>query len=232
MKLKIQTIGAAVSTLAFAGLLMGQTAPSFAQSSSKSSGSSMSGSSSKSSGSSMSGSSTSSMASGNSSMQMAKLSILSPGQGDTIPSDHYVVELKITVPASDVKAIPVKPAFVTPTNPHFKPGANFYFPGLVVTDTGSIAKIGGPMRNIAGLFQVIGVRHDLSGNEVIDVDWFVGKPLFSGNSMPCLRAWVVKGKAPAMVSMNPTNMDIGQNVKGMMPISNVAKTDFYTAKGM
>lgn len=229
MKLKIQTIGAAVSTFAFAGLLMGQTAPSFAQSSSNSksnsSSSSMNSSSSMSSGS-------STMASGNSSMQMAKVAILSPGQGDTIPSSHYVVELKITVPANDVKAIAVKPAFVTPTNPHFKPGRSVYFPGLVVTDTGTVAKVGGPMRNIAGLFQVIGVRHNLSGSEIIDVDWFVGKPLFSGNSMPCIRAWVVKGKAPSMIPMNPTNMDIGKKMKGMTLISNVAKTDFYTAKGM
>ncbi len=163
--------------------------------------------------------------------QMAEARIVSPTQGNTVPPDMYVVGVQITIPAKYVKDITVHPALVTPTSTYFKPGANHYFPGLVVTDTGASSKIGGPMKNIAGLFQVIGVRWNLSGSEVIDAEWLVGKPLFSSLKMPCIRAYVVKGMAPAAVTAEPTNMNIGAPFHGMTLASNVAKVDVYTGSG-
>ncbi len=160
--------------------------------------------------------------------QMATVKITSPTQGNTVPPDMYVVGVQITVPAQYAKDVTVHPAFVTPTSKYFKPGPNYYFPGLVVTDTGTTGKIGGPMKNIAGLFQMIGVRWNLAGSEVIDAEWLVGKPLFSTVKMPCLRAYVVKGAAPAVLPANPANTDIGTAFHGMTLLSNVAKIDFYT----
>ncbi|MCY0869864.1 MAG: hypothetical protein OWT27_04650 [Firmicutes bacterium] len=160
--------------------------------------------------------------------QMAETKLLSPQQGDMIPKDHYVVEVQFTVPRAYAKDIPVMPAFVTPSSPYFKAGPNHFLPGLVVTDTGTAKKLGGAMRNLAGLFQIVGMQWNLSGSEVITADWFVAKPLFSAIPMACIRAYLVKGMAPAMVPMNPTNMDIGTAMHGMTLISNVAKTDFYT----
>ena len=66
------------------------------------------------------------------------------------------------------------------------------------------------------------------GSEVITADWVVAKPLFSAISMSCIRAYVVKGTAPDMISTNPTNMNIGQAFRGLTLASNVSKTDFYT----
>jgi len=160
--------------------------------------------------------------------QLAETALLSPQQGDMIPKDHYIVEVQFTVPRAYAKDIPVMPAFVTPSSPFFKAGPNHYFPGLVVTDTGTAKTLGGAMRNLAGLFQIVGMQWNLSGSEVITADWFVAKPLFSAIPVACIRAYLVKGMAPAMVPMNPTNMDIGTPMHGMTLISNVAKTDFYT----
>ncbi len=160
--------------------------------------------------------------------QVAQVSIVAPLQGDTIPSDHYAIEVQITVPKSEVGKIPVTPSFISPTSPNFKAGASQAFPGLVVTDTGTAQKVGGPQKNLAGLFQIIAVRHNLAGDEVVDADWFVGKPLFSMNNMPCIRAYVVTGKAPDTIAANPTNKDIGMNFHGFTPLSNIAKTDVYT----
>lgn len=169
---------------------------------------------------------------GNKNQQMAQVKLIAPEQGNTIPGAGYAVEVQVTIPAAYAKKISVTPAFVTSASPYFKPGASHYFPGLVVTDTGTVSKVGGPDKNLAGLFQIIGVRWNLDGSEVIDADWYVLKPLFSNVGMPCIRAYVVQGTAPDVVPANPTNMDIGNMFHGMTLVSNVAKTDFYTQQGM
>ncbi|KYP79632.1 hypothetical protein [Ferroacidibacillus organovorans] len=165
-------------------------------------------------------------------MQMAQVKVVSPQQGDKIPGSGYTVEIQITIPAAYAKKIPATSAFVPPTSPYFKAGASHFFPGLVVTDTGTVAKVGGASKNLAGLFQIIGVRWNLAGSEVINADWYVVKPLFSNLAMPCIRAYVVSGTAPSSVAANPTNMNIGTAFHGMTLVSNVAKTDVYTNSGM
>lgn len=164
------------------------------------------------------------------SAQKAQVTILSPVQGDLIPGKGWDLQIQVVVPARDAMDVPAMPGFVTPTSPYFKPGPNHYFPGLVVLDTGTVQKVGGPMKNLAGLFQVVGVSKNLAGDTVIDADWLVLKPLFSAVSMPCIRAFVVSGTAPAMLSSYPTNRDIGKMVDGHTLLSNVAKVDVYVTK--
>ena len=160
--------------------------------------------------------------------QMALATILSPSEGGTVAPTGWDLQVQILVPARYAAMVPATPALIPPTSPFFKPGPNHAFPGLVVTDTGTAAKLGGPARNLAGLFQVVGVEKDLSGDTVIEADWLVGKPLFGAVRDTCVRAFVVSGTAPAMIPSEPTNQQIGGKVAGHTLLSNVAKVDFTT----
>ena len=157
--------------------------------------------------------------------EKAQVTILSPSQGSATGAMGWDMQVRIVVPARYAKAIPATPAFTTPTSPYFKPGPSHAFPGLVVTDTGTAAKLGGGARNLAGLFQVIGVSKNFAGDTVIEADWLVLKPLFGAVAMPCLRAYVVSGTAPASVPTPPTNALIGGKILGHTLLSNVAKVD-------
>ena len=159
--------------------------------------------------------------------QEARVTILSPTVGDHLPGAGWDVQIQVVVPAK--YAIMATPALIGPTSPYFKPGPSHAFPGLVVTDTGTAAKMGGASENLAGLFQVVGVQHNFQGDTVIEADWLVGKPMFSAVSMPCIRAYVVAGTAPKTVPTPPTNKAIGTKVAGHMLLSNVAKVDGTTA---
>ncbi len=163
--------------------------------------------------------------------QRAEVTILSPSQGDQVPGAGWDLQVQIVVPARDAASIMASPALIGPTSPYFKPGPSHAFPGLVVTDTGTAAKLGGPSGNLAGLFQVVGVQKNFQGDTVIEADWLVGKPLFNAVAMPCIRAYVVSGVAPAKVPTPPTNADIGAKVAGSVLLSNVAKVDVAAASG-
>ena len=160
--------------------------------------------------------------------QKAQVTILSPTEGATLPGAGWDLQVQVVVPAADRTVVAATPALVGPTSPYFKPGPNHAFPGLVVTDTGTNAKLGGPDENLAGLFQIVGVETDFQGDSVIEADWLVGKPLFGSVPMPCIRAYVVSGTAPAQVATAPTNRDIGAKVGVSTLLSNVAQVDVAT----
>lgn len=155
----------------------------------------------------------------------ALVTILSPGEGSHLPATGWDLQVQVVVPRADRSAVPVTPALIGPTSPYFKPGPSHAFPGLVVTDTATAARLGGPSENLAGLFQIVGVHTDFQGDTVIEADWWVGKPLFEAAAMPCIRAYVVEGTAPAHVPAAPTNRDIGARVAGAVLLSNVAQVD-------
>lgn len=158
-------------------------------------------------------------------VEKAQVAILSPAQGSATGPLGWDVQVQIVVPARYGAMVPASDAFVTPTSPYFKPGPNHALPGLVVTDTGTVAALGGAGRNLAGLFQIVGVSRNFEGDTVIEADWLVLKPLFGAVAMPCLRAYVVAGTAPALVATAPTNANIGAAVAGHTLLSNVAKVD-------
>lgn len=163
--------------------------------------------------------------------EKAQVTILSPAQGSATGPMGWDMQVRIVVPARYAKAIPATAAFTTPASPYFKPGPNHAFRGLVVTDTGTVAKLGGSARNLAGLFQIIGVSKNFAGDTVIEADWLVLKPLFGAVAMPCLRAYVVSGTAPASVPTAPTNALIGGRILGRTLLSNVAKVDVVASAG-
>jgi hypothetical protein len=75
-----------------------------------------------------------------------------------------------------------------------------FAPGLVVLLSSTPEKAGGPLANLAGVFQLVDVAKSHGHNELI-ADWEVGKPgAFGKGKKVTLIAFLVKGKAPGIVS--------------------------------
>gem|GEM_PF-6777146 len=150
--------------------------------------------------------------------QEASVTILSPMKGDKVGSTGWDVELQVVMPAKSM--IPVMPGIDTSMD--MMAGPSKAFPGLVVTDSSTAPKMGGPSENLAGLFQVVGERHDAKGDVVVDATWFVGHAMSMGEAMCTIRAYVVSGKAPAKEAMAPTDKAMGGMVGANKLVSNVA----------
>jgi hypothetical protein len=75
-----------------------------------------------------------------------------------------------------------------------------FAPGLVVLLSSTPKKAGGPLANLAGVFQLVDVARSGGHNELI-ADWEVGKAgAFGKGKKVTLIAFLVKGKAPGIVS--------------------------------
>lgn len=75
-----------------------------------------------------------------------------------------------------------------------------FAPGLVVLLSSTPKKAGGPLANLAGVFQLVDVAKSHGHNELI-ADWEVGKPgAFGKGKKVTLIAFLVKGRAPGIVS--------------------------------
>jgi hypothetical protein len=75
-----------------------------------------------------------------------------------------------------------------------------FAPGLVVLLSSTPKKAGGPLANLAGVFQLIDVAKSDGHNELI-ADWEVGKAgAFGKGNKVTLIAFLVKGTAPGIVS--------------------------------
>jgi predicted lipoprotein with Yx(FWY)xxD motif len=138
-----------------------------------------------------------------------KLSVLSPGRGDTAGKDGagFVVDLALTArnkAANDILSAEngYKPFFNNPTAPTFQPGRNDGAPGLVVmlstTPTMPGTPFQGPRTNLAGLFQINGVGTVKGGLIQTRNTWQIGKAGF-GSGPSTLTVFVVKGAAPSYV---------------------------------
>jgi predicted lipoprotein with Yx(FWY)xxD motif len=136
-----------------------------------------------------------------------KLSVLSPGRGDTAGKDGagFVVDLALTARNKAANGIlsaeeGYKPFFNNPTAPTFQPGRNDGAPGLVVmlstTPTTPGTPFQGPRTNLAGLFQINGVGTVKGGLIQTRNTWQIGKAAF-GSGPSTLTVFVVKGAAPS-----------------------------------
>jgi len=154
-----------------------------------------------------------------------KLSVFSPGSGDTAGQDGagFVVDLSLTArnQAANRLLAPdagYKPFFNNPTAPTFKPGPDGGAPGLVVllstTPNTPGTPFEGPNTNLAGLFQINGVSIVKGGLTQTWNTWQIGKAAF-GSGPATLTVFVVKGTAPAVVP------DLG-----LERISNTVKVPF------
>jgi predicted lipoprotein with Yx(FWY)xxD motif len=158
-------------------------------------------------------------------LQPVRLSVFSPGVGDTAGQDGagFVVDLSLTARNQAANSLLApeagyKPFFNNPTAPTFKPGADSGAPGLVVTLSTTPTVAGtpfqGPNTNLAGLFQTNGVGTVKHGRTQTWNTWQIGKAGF-GSGPSTLTVFVVKGTAPALVPA--TGLDI---------ISNTVKVPF------
>jgi predicted lipoprotein with Yx(FWY)xxD motif len=138
-----------------------------------------------------------------------KLSVLSPGVGDTAGQGGagFVVDLSLTARNRAANRLlgpeaGYKPFFNNPTSPTFKPGPDGAAPGLVVLLSTTPDMPGtpfqGPGTNLAGLFQTNGVGSVKHGLAQTWNTWQIGKAGF-GSGPAMLTAYVVKGTAPAAV---------------------------------
>jgi hypothetical protein len=157
--------------------------------------------------------------------QPVRLSVFSPGAGDTAGQDGagFVVDLSLTARNQAANSLLApeagyKPFFNNPTSPSFQPGANGGAPGLVVLLSTTPDMPGtpfhGPNTNLAGLFQINGVGSVRGGLTQTWNTWQVGKAGF-GSGPSVLTAYVVRGTAPTVV---PTS--------GLDVISNTVKVPF------
>ena len=159
-------------------------------------------------------------AAGHGMMSEAKVTFLSPKAGDVVTRSGWDVEIQVVAPTSAM--LMVKSSFMSAMGTDMMGGPSRAFPGLVVTDSATSTKFGGPMANIANLFQVIGVRHDAKGDLVVDADWFVQPGELAMAAMPSIRAFVVSGTAPATVMKMPMANGAGGMWAGHTVLSNVA----------
>jgi predicted lipoprotein with Yx(FWY)xxD motif len=154
-----------------------------------------------------------------------KLSVLSPGVGDTAGQGGagFVVDLSLTARNQAANSLlgpeaGYKPFFNNPTSPTFKPGPDGGAPGLVVllstTPNMPGTPFQGPGTNLAGLFQTNGVGTVKRGLAQTWNTWQIGKAGF-GSGPSVLTAYLVKGTAPAMVP-----------AAGLEVISNKVKVPF------
>jgi hypothetical protein len=89
-----------------------------------------------------------------------------------------------------------------------------FAPGLVVLLSTTPKAAGGPLANLAGVFQLTDVARDHGQNQVL-ADWEVGKPgAFGDGTTTTLTAFLVAGTAPGVVTGT------------LHPISNVVQETF------
>jgi predicted lipoprotein with Yx(FWY)xxD motif len=154
-----------------------------------------------------------------------KLSVFSPGVGDTAGTDGagFVVDLSVTARNHAANSLLApeagyKPFFNNPTSPTFKPGPNGGAPGLVVllstTPNTAGTPFQGPNTNLAGLFQANGVGTVKGGLAQTWNTWQIGKAGF-GSGPSTLTVFLVKGTAPVVVPDT-----------GLERISNTVKVPF------
>jgi hypothetical protein len=154
-----------------------------------------------------------------------KVTVFSPGDGDHSGTGGAGFIVDLAVDATNARGNSIlsaangyHPFFNDPSSTTFHPGPDPGAPGLVVllstTPDNPGTPLQGPDTNLAGLFQLNGVA-DVGGLAETWNTWQVGKPLF-GTGHSTLTAYLVKGRAPAVVS----------NTK---PVSNVVHVRFTIA---
>lgn len=150
-----------------------------------------------------------------------KLVAINPQAGDTAGAGgDFTVDLKaIAQNAQGNRALSpahgYRPGLNLPPATTFGPGMpDPDAPGLVVTLSTTPMGAGGPNANLAGVFQLNSVSSHHGRTEVLNT-WEVGSPGFFGQGVHAtLRAFIVKGTAPGMVTGHEK------------PISNVVQETF------
>jgi hypothetical protein len=155
--------------------------------------------------------------------QPVRLSVLTPGPGDTASSAFNIaVSYQAKNQRGNQALSGYQTQFIDPTgpdgkaNPAFGPGHSSVAPGLVVTMSTTPDKAGGPSENLAGVFQINGVTSNRGLTKVLN-DWQVSSPGFFGqNTDATITAYIVNGTAPDSVPAG-----------GLTPISNVVHETFH-----
>jgi hypothetical protein len=93
-----------------------------------------------------------------------------------------------------------------------RPGRNAVFPGLVVTLSTTDASLGGPLANLADLFQLVSVSQQPDGSAEVWATWVNAAAKFGVDVDSVLDAYVVRGDAPATVPADRTGLDVVSNV--------------------
>jgi hypothetical protein len=93
-----------------------------------------------------------------------------------------------------------------------RPGRNAAFPGLVITLSTTDASLGGPLANLADLFQLVSVSQQPDGSAEVWATWVNAAAKFGVDVDSVLDAYVVRGDAPATVPADRNGLDVVSNV--------------------
>jgi hypothetical protein len=93
-----------------------------------------------------------------------------------------------------------------------QPGRNPVYQNLVVTLATTDPALGGSQANIAGLFQIVSISQQPSGEGEVWLTWTNGQPRFGVDVDSTLDAYVLGDPAPATVPSDHTGLNVVSNV--------------------
>src|SRR5438270_12979762 len=93
-----------------------------------------------------------------------------------------------------------------------QPGRNPVYQNIVVTLSTTDPSLGGSQANIAGLFQIVSISQQPSGEGEVWLTWTNGQPRFGIDVDSTLDAYVLGEAAPATVPADHTGLNVVSNV--------------------